>query len=80
MIVLDCRFTLIAEIPIAECPIAKVPIAECPIAEIPIAECPIAECPIAERPIAECLIAQVQGSLEKHGKKYQILFRTSFHE
>ena len=39
---LDCQFTLIAEIPIAECPIAEIPIAECPIAEIPIAECPIA--------------------------------------
>ena len=48
MIILDCRITLIAEIPIAECPIAKIPIAECPIAEIPIAKCPIAECPIAQ--------------------------------
>ena len=63
MIILDCRFTLIAKIPIAECPIAEIPIAECPIAEIPIAECPIAkipiaECPIAKIPIAECLIAE----------------------
>ena len=48
MIILDCQFTLIAKIPIAECPIAKVPIAECPIAEIPIAKCPIAKCPIAQ--------------------------------
>ena len=62
MIVLDCPITLIAKIPIAECPIAKVPIAKCPIAVIPIAACPIAKCPIAKRPIAECLIAQVQGS------------------
>ena len=72
MIILDCQFILIAEIPIAKCPIAKVPIAECPIAEIPIAECPIAkipiaECPIAEIPIAECpiakcLIAQLQSN------------------
>ena len=37
MIILDCQFTFIAEIPIAECPIAKIPIAECPIAKIPIA-------------------------------------------
>ena len=63
MIILDCQFILIAEIPIAECPIAKIPIADCPIAEIPIAECliaeiPIAECPIAEIPIAECPIAE----------------------
>ena len=55
MIILDCQFTLIAEIPIAECPIAKVPIAECS----------IAKCPIAERPIAKCLIAQLQGSPSK---------------
>ena len=62
MIVLVCRFTLIAKIPIAECPIAKVPIAKCPIAKVPIAECPIAKCPIADGPIAKCLIAQLQGS------------------
>ena len=67
MIVLDCRFTLIAEIPIAECPIAKVPIAECPIAKIPIAKCPIAQIPIAECPIAECPIAQLQSTLSGLG-------------
>ena len=43
MIILDCQFTLIAEIPIAECPIAEIPIAKSPIAKILIAECPIAK-------------------------------------
>ena len=82
MIILDCQFTLIAKIPIAECPIAKVPIAKCPIAVIPIAACPIAKCPIAERPIAKCLIAQVQGSrfavCQSPLKKDNILHKMGF--
>ena len=74
MIILDCRFALIAKIliakssiakvPIAGCRIAECPIAKCPIAKIPIAECPIAKipiakCPIAEIPLAECPIAEI---------------------
>ena len=71
MITLDCQFTLIAKIPIAECPIAKVPIAECPIANIPIAECPIAKIPIAECLIAECPIAQLQSIRTYYNVKCQ---------